>query len=188
MTQERTRSEANLMNKVAVFGNTGGGKSTLSKRLGELTGLPWVPLDSIQYRPGGDKVPHAEFKAAHDALLKQDQWIVDGFGSMDTLWNRLATADTLVYLDMPVLQHYWWVTKRFLTGAWVSPAGWPENSSLLKGTLNSYSTVWLCHTKLTPKYREYVAQAKEKKQVYHLRSRQDIAQFYQAVSTHTQAT
>ena len=177
-----------MMNKVAVFGNTGGGKSTLSKRLAKLTGLPWVPLDSIQYRPGGDKVPHTEFKSAHDALLKQDQWIVDGFGSMDTLWNRLATADTLVYLDMPVLQHYWWVTKRFLTGAWVSPAGWPENSSLLKGTLNSYSTVWLCHTKLTPKYREYIAQAKGEKQVYHLRSRQDIAQFYQSVSTHTQAT
>ncbi|MDB9527664.1 adenylate kinase [Oscillatoria sp. CS-180] len=176
------------MNKVAVFGNAGGGKSTLSKRLAEITGLPWVPLDSIQYQPGGDKVPHTEFKATHDALLQQDQWIVDGFGSIDTVWERLKVADTLVYLDMPVWWHYWWVTKRFLQGAWVPPAGWPEGSPLLKGTLNSYTTVWLCHTKLTPKYRDYVAQAEATQQVYHLRSRQDITQFYQTVAAQTDAT
>ena len=33
------------MKKVAVFGNAGGGKSTLSKRLAEMTGLPLVVLD-----------------------------------------------------------------------------------------------------------------------------------------------
>ncbi|MEM6839356.1 MAG: adenylate kinase [Cyanobacteria bacterium P01_C01_bin.120] len=170
------------MNKVAVFGNAGGRKSTLSQRLAEITGLPWVPLDSIQYQPGGDEVPHAEFKAAHEALFQQDQWIVDGFGSIDTVWERLKVADTLVYLDMPVLRHYWWVTKRLLTGMWVSPAGWPEGSSLWKGTLKSYPTVRLCHAKLTPKYRAYVAQAKATKQVYHLRSRQDITQFYQTIT------
>ena len=73
------------MKKVAVFGNAGGGKSTLSQRLADMTGLPWVPLDSLQYRPGGSEVPHDEFKAAHDALLQQDQWIVDGFGSIELL-------------------------------------------------------------------------------------------------------
>ncbi|KAI9134745.1 hypothetical protein [Acaryochloris sp. CCMEE 5410] len=173
------------MNKVAVFGNAGGGKSTLSKRLAYMTGLPWVPLDSLKYQPGGGEVPHAEFKAAHDALLKQDQWIIDGFGSPDTVWNRLAVADTLVYLDMPVLRHYWWVTKRFFEGAWVKPAGWPEQSPLLKGTLNSYAIVRLCHTKLTPRYRDYVDQAKATKQVYHLRSHPDIVQFYKTIATHT---
>ncbi len=176
------------MKKVAVFGNAGGGKSTLSRRLAEITGLPWVPLDSLQYQPGGGEVPHAEFKAAHDELLQQEQWIVDGFGSIDTVWERLNVADTLVYLDMPVLRHYWWATKRFLQGAWVPPAGWPENSPLLKGTLKSYTTVRLCHTKLTPKYREYVARAKATKQVYHLRSLRDIAQFYQTIAAQTNIT
>lgn len=97
-------------------------------------------------------------------------------------------ADTLVYLDMPVWRHYWWVTKRFLQSAWVPPAGWPERSPLLKGTLNSYATVRLCHGKLTPKYREYVKQAKATKQVYHLRSRRDIAQFYQTIAAKTNAS
>lgn len=171
------------MNKVAVFGNAGGGKSTLSKQLADITGLPWTPLDSIKYKSGGSEVSPTEFKAAHDALLNQDRWIIDGFGSMTTLWERLNVADTLVYLDLPLLLHYWWVTKRFIQGVWVPPAGWPERSPLFKGTLNSYATVRLCHKKLTPKYREYVEHERMKKQIYHLRSHQDIAQFYQAIAS-----
>lgn len=170
------------MDRVAVFGNAGGGKSTFSQRLADLMELPWVPLDSIKYKPGGGEVPHDEFKAAHDNLLQQEQWIIDGFGSLDTIWERLEVADTLLYLDMPVLRHYWWVTKRFLQSVWVPPAGWPENSPLLKSTLNAYTTVWLCHTKLTPKYREFVNQAKATKQVYHLRSPQEVKLFWRAIA------
>jgi adenylate kinase family enzyme len=176
------------MQKVAVFGNAGGGKSTLSQRLANLTGLPWVPLDSIKYQPGGVVVPHDEFKTAHAALLRQERWIIDGFGSLDTVWQRLDAADTLVYLDLPVLRHYWWVTKRFLQGAWRPPAGWPEHSPLLKGTLNAYYTVHLCHAKLTPRYRDYVKHAQDTKQVYHLRSPQDIQRFCETLAAQTNLT
>ncbi|MGF1461337.1 MAG: hypothetical protein ACFBSG_20205 [Leptolyngbyaceae cyanobacterium] len=89
---------------------------------------------------------------------------------------------------MPVWRHYWWVTKRFLQGRWVPPLGWPEQSPLLKGTLNSYTIVWLCHTKLTPRYRKYVEQAQATKLVYHLRSPQDIAQFYRTLAAQTDVT
>ncbi|MEG4813767.1 hypothetical protein [Microcoleus sp. K5-D4] len=44
------------MKKVAVFGNPGGGKSTLSKRLSDITGLPLYVLDKIKYRSGGVEV------------------------------------------------------------------------------------------------------------------------------------
>ncbi|MEB3213526.1 MAG: adenylate kinase [Leptolyngbyaceae bacterium] len=171
------------MKRVAVFGNAGGGKSTLSKHLANMTGLPLVALDLLKYKPGGGEVSHEEYKATHNQILQQEQWIIDGFGSLDTVWQRLDEADTLVYLDMPVMLHYWWVTKRFLKGLWVPPESWPENSPLLKGTLNSYNVVWLCHTKLTPKYREYVNQAKATKRVYHLRSPHDITQFYQMLES-----
>ena len=44
------------MRRVAVFGNAGAGKSTLARRLAELTELPLYPIDMIQfptgYRPG----------------------------------------------------------------------------------------------------------------------------------------
>jgi adenylate kinase family enzyme len=39
------------MKKVAVFGNTGGGKSTLARRLAELTQIPLYSLDMIRIEP-----------------------------------------------------------------------------------------------------------------------------------------
>jgi len=40
------------MKKVAVFGNAGAGKSTLARRLAEITGLPLYPIDMIQFPDG----------------------------------------------------------------------------------------------------------------------------------------
>src|SRR6185436_5260435 len=54
----RTWRQSVPMKRVAVFGNAGGGKSTLARRLAELTRLPLYPLDMIQFRAGGGKVPH----------------------------------------------------------------------------------------------------------------------------------
>ena len=68
------------MKKVAVFGNAGGGKSTLAESLAELTHIPLYPLDMIQYRGGGGEVPHDEYLKAHAELLQRDAWIIDGFG------------------------------------------------------------------------------------------------------------
>jgi len=70
------------MKRVAVFGNAGGGKSTLAKRLAGLTRLPLYPLDTIQFRVGGGKIPHDEYLRAHAELLRQDAWIIDGFGCL----------------------------------------------------------------------------------------------------------
>jgi adenylate kinase family enzyme len=87
------------MNKVAVFGNAGGGKSTLSKRLSEITGLPLHVLDKIQYLSGGVEVPYEDYKRVYQQILETDCWIIDGFGCMETLWARLAEADSLTFVD-----------------------------------------------------------------------------------------
>ena len=41
----------------------------MARRLAELTRLPWYPLDTIEYRRGGDKVPHEEYLKGHAGLL-----------------------------------------------------------------------------------------------------------------------
>ena len=87
-------------------GNTGGGKSTLGRRLAGLTGLPLYVVDMMQFRPGGAAVPHNEFLQAHADLLRRDEWIIDGFGDMATAWERFAAADTLVYVDLPLSTHF----------------------------------------------------------------------------------
>ncbi len=127
------------MKKVAVFGNAAGGKSTLAKRLSELTRLPLYPLDTIQYKRGGGKVAETGYLRAHAELLARDQWIIDGFGCVPSAWERFAAADTLIYIDLPLMTHYRWVTKRFFQGLFVNPEGWPEGSPIWSSSLDSYS-------------------------------------------------
>lgn len=168
------------MKKVAVFGNAGGGKSTLAKRLAELTCIPLYPLDTIQYRAGGGKVPHEDYLKAHSELLQRDAWIIDGFGCRNSAWQRFDAADTLVYIDLPLSRHFWWVTKRLLKGLFVNPEGWPERSPMISSTISSYRVLWLCHRHLTPKYRELVA-ARAGKRVHHLRSAAEMQAFLNEV-------
>ena len=69
------------MRRVAVFGNAGGGKSTLAQWLAEITGLPLYVIDIIQfpdgqYRAGeknGGKVSTDEFMKIHANILSQDR-------------------------------------------------------------------------------------------------------------------
>ncbi len=165
------------MKKVAVFGNAGGGKSTLARRLADLTQLPLYPLDKIEFRPGGGAVPHAEYLKVHAALLREEAWIIDGFGCVASAWDRFGEADTLVYVDLPLGTHFWWVTKRLIKGLFVNPEGWPDGSPVWTSTMRSYKVLWLCHRRLTPRYRQLVANAAVSKRVYHIKSPAQLTAF-----------
>jgi adenylate kinase family enzyme len=176
------------MKKVAVFGNAGGGKSTLARRLAGITGLPLYPIDTMLYPAGyrpeqanGGKISFEQFQTVHADLLKQDRWIIDGFCSVASAWERFAAADTLVYVDLPVATHYAWVTKRLVKGLFRTPPGWPDNSPVWASSMDSYRVVWRCHRGLTPKYRRFVAEAAASKRVHHLKSPAEIGAFLDAV-------
>ncbi|MCF7505080.1 MULTISPECIES: adenylate kinase [Vibrio] len=132
------------MKKVAVFGKPGSGKSTVSKALASATNLPLHQLDSLVYKPSGELVDKEVFKDVHDKIVSSETWIIDGLGPISLFYNRLDEADTLVYIDLPYSVSYWFVTKRLLKGLFVKPEGWPEGSSVFKGTLQSYKILKLC--------------------------------------------
>ncbi len=169
------------MKRVAVFGNAGGGKSTLAKALANITGLPLHPIDSIKYKAGGEEVPHTEYLEIHTGLLRNERWVIDGFGCVASAWERFAAADMLVYVDLSLALHYLWVTKRFIKGILVNPGGWPANSPMWRGTLAGYRVIPLCHRHMTPKYRQLVAEAAAAKRVHHLRSPRQIRTFLDAI-------
>jgi adenylate kinase family enzyme len=171
------------MKRVAVFGNTGGGKSTLARNLATLTGLPLYPVDMLQFKAGGDKVSDDEYLRMHADLIRRDAWIIDGFGSVASAWERFAAADTLIHIDLPLATHYRWVTKRFIKGLFANPEGWPDNSPLWSSTVYAYRVVSSCHRHLTPKYRQLVAEAAATKRVHHLRSPAQIRLFLKAVES-----
>jgi adenylate kinase family enzyme len=145
--------------------------------LAGITQLPLYPLDLIQFKPGGGEVPHEEYLKLHADLLRKDEWIIDGFGSVASAWERFSRADTLVYIDLPLITHHWWVTKRFIKALFVKPEGWPENSPMWSSTINTYKVLWLCHRRLTPKYRQLIVDVKVSKRVHHLRSPAAIKAF-----------
>jgi hypothetical protein len=170
------------MKRVAIFGNAGGGKSTLARRLAEITRLPLHVLDKLQFREGGAPAPHDEFLALHRDLLAQESWIIDGYGDNVTVWERLGAADTLIHVDLTLPTHYWRVTKRLVKGLFADPEGWPKDSPLWASTLSSYKVIPRCHRYLTPRYRQFVAEMAASKRVAHLRSPREMAAFLAEVA------
>src|SRR4029434_10118433 len=119
--------------RVAVFGNAGGGKSTLARRLAAATRLPLHVIDEMQFRAGGVEVSQDEYLRNHAELLSRDEWIIDGFGGARAAWERFAAADTLVLVDLPLITHYWWVTKPLILRLFVTAKGWaPERPGLCR--------------------------------------------------------
>jgi hypothetical protein len=169
------------MKRVAIFGNAGGGKSTLARQLAEITGLPLHVLDKMQYLPGGAPVPHDEFLQAHAALLEQDEWIIDGYGCPKSLWERLEVADTLIHVDLPLPVHALWVTKRLIKGFFAPPEGWPKGSPLISSSISSYRVLLPCHRHLTPKYRAFAADAACRKRTVRIRSRNEFRRFLREI-------
>jgi adenylate kinase family enzyme len=165
------------MRRVAIFGNAGGGKSTLARALAARTGLPLHVIDMMRWRPGGAAVPEAEYLAAHAALLREERWIIDGFDNATTAWQRFAAADTLIHVDLPLPLHAWGVTTRLARGVFAAPEGWPEGAALWRSSISSYRVLLPCHRHLTPRYRELLREAAATKWVHHLTSRAGIAAF-----------
>ena len=165
------------MKRVAVFGNAGGGKSTLARQLAVITGLPLHVIDQLQFKEGGAAVPHDEYLKLHRDLLAQENWIIDGYGDTTTVLERCSVADTLIHVDLSLPIHYWWVTKRLIKGLLADPEGWPKDSPLWSSTISSYRVIPRCNQYLTPRYRQLVIEMAASKRVAHLRSPREMAAF-----------
>lgn len=86
--------------RAAVIGCPGGGKSTFSRRLRDLTGLPLYHLDAIYWKPDRTTLPKEEFRAIQRGITETDSWIIDGNYGSTVEW-RIAAADIVFFLDFP---------------------------------------------------------------------------------------
>jgi adenylate kinase family enzyme len=102
------------MQRVAILGRGGAGKSVLARQLGERTHLPVIELDAVFWRPGPVPAPVAEWAAAHQELIAGPGWIIDGdLGPYDVaLAARLAAADTVIVLDFGFARCAWRSLRR----------------------------------------------------------------------------
>lgn len=165
------------MNRVAVFGKPGGGKSTLSRKLSAVTGINLCALDLIEYKQNGERVSPEEYSIKHADLIDSDQWIIEGLGPLKSFWLRIDAADTLIYIDLPYYVHYWWITKRLLKSLVVKPEGWPEGSSVLKGTLASWKYLRLSPKFWTPELFDEIQSRGKGKAIFRVTSVKEINNF-----------
>ena len=90
-----------LGQKIIVLGCAGSGKSTLSRELHDVTGLPLFHLDNIWWKADRSHISREEFDRTLDEILRADQWIIDGDYSR-TYEIRFRSCDTVIFLDYSV--------------------------------------------------------------------------------------
>jgi len=99
------------MNRVVVIGSGGAGKSTFSKQLGGVLGIPIIHLDSLYWKPNWRKTQPEEWEKTVAELVERDSWVMDGnYGG--TREMRIRASDTLIFLDVPRLVCLYRVVRR----------------------------------------------------------------------------
>ena len=109
------------MRRIVVFGASGSGKTTLAHWLSKRLALPFTDLDDVFWRPDWNESPVDQFRDAVACLAAGEQWVIAGNYNKvrDLLWPR---ADTLIWLDLPLMQVLWRTTLRASRQAWTGEA------------------------------------------------------------------
>lgn len=146
--------------RIAIIGNSCAGKTRLAHRLAERYQLPLVHVDRIQFMEGLRFRPYKE--SIQILQLEQDRpyWIIDGFGPLDILENRLEKADRIIMIDLPLWLHYFWAAKRVAINLFCGQRKeLPPNSSErdLEHILKLFKTIHQIHTKMRPEMLRILA-------------------------------
>ena len=99
------------MEKVIIIGCGGAGKSTLSRKLGEILNIKVYHLDALYWKPGWEMTAKDKWETVIKQVIEKDSWIMDGnYGS--TMDMRAQAADTIIFLDYSTSRCLYGVFKR----------------------------------------------------------------------------
>ena len=88
------------MDKIAIIGSPGAGKSTLAQQLGESLNIEIIYLDRYFWQPDWRKKPRDARIEILNELVRKERWIIEGT-YLDSSEPRLNAADTIIFLDIP---------------------------------------------------------------------------------------
>lgn len=90
-----------MYEKIIVIGSPGAGKSTFSRKLSEITGVPLYHLDMIWHKADKTNISKEEFDKKLNDILLNEKWIIDG-NYQRTIEVRLQECDAVFLLDYPL--------------------------------------------------------------------------------------
>ena len=167
------------MQRIAIIGNAGGGKSVLARKLGTALDLPVYPFDDLQWQPGWERTPSEQIQSTHAGWLAQTQWIIDGWGSWEILRSRFDSADTIIFVDFPIAVHYWWAAKRQTKAALNLNQDWPPaGCSALPITTRLFKLMWKIHREMRPQLMALIDEYAKNTHIVHLKSPREMKDFF----------
>ena len=166
------------MKRTAIIGNSGGGKSTLARKLASQRKSDHVEIDALLWQKGWQLTPADIYNAEHARLIAMENWIIDGLGRLDSIPARLARATDIVLIDMPLWMHFWLGAERQIrwsTGAIENP---PAGLAKMPPTEALFRTIWEVDQNWMPEIRRIVAFEKQRgKRVFRLSSIAELNEF-----------
>ena len=164
------------MERILVIGCPGSGKTRLAKLLGDKLDIPVVHLDRLWWTGEWENVTREEFDERLEEVLEGEKWIIDGNFSR-TFPRRLQFADTVIWLDLPVLVCLWGATKRVFQNHGKSRpdmgGNCPEHFD--KRKIELYKAIIEFNRRNKKHYEELLKNTAAK--VYRLRSRRQVKRF-----------
>lgn len=163
-----------------IVGAPGSGKSTLAQTLGARTGLPVYHMDrEVHWLPGWVERRRDEKTQITLEIAARADWIFEG-GHSVTYEARVARADTLIWLDLPVGVRYGRVVWRTLRTYGRSrpdlPDACPEHFDP-----EFYRFIWRTRNSGRAKIAEIVARAHPGLRVLHFRSGRAVRRWLRTV-------
>ena len=160
-----------------VIGNAGGGKSTMCSAICAAHDLPYYAIDKIQWKPNWVRTPETEFQEQHNALLSNERWLIDGYGSMSSVEDRLNACDTVIFVDHPIYIHFWWATKRQFKSLFFGRPDGPEGCPMWRVTIPLYKMIWWLHRKVRPQLLEAIYSRSDRIRIIHIESPAELSTF-----------
>lgn len=169
------------MNKVLIIGNVCGGKTTLSRILSKSLHIPLYHMDSFLFLPGWKQRSKEDIKKELNKLVCGDDWIIEGFGNRDIVDSLLKAADTVIFIDYPVLVHFWMAIKRQIMSRRGGRLELPENCPefTIDYTIRLFKTIWKGHTEFRPWICRTIMMLPVEKYLVHVKSLKSWRKFVQ---------